>query len=122
LVNVTVCGAVEAPTASLPNDTLMADSNTTGGLKPIPLSMMLCGELSALSVSVTADASVPAAVGANARVMVHVPPAATLVPQVFEDTNEEAFVPVNCMLAMVSGPRPVLVNVTVCVKLVVPMA
>jgi hypothetical protein len=50
--------------------------------------------------------------------MVQLAPAATLVPQLLANRNEEASVPVNAMLVMVKGAVPVLVSVTDCDALV----
>ena len=52
--------------------------------------------------------------------MVQFAPAARLVPQLFANANEEAFVPVTAMLEMVKTPVPVLVKVTVCEALLEP--
>ena len=54
--------------------------------------------------------------------MVQLDPAARLEVQVFANTNEEASAPLTLMLIMVSGPPPVLVNVTDCDALDVPTA
>jgi hypothetical protein len=52
--------------------------------------------------------------------MVQLAPIARLDPQLFANTNEEAFVPVTAMLVMASTELPVLVSVTLCEALVVP--
>ena len=62
----------------------------------------------------------PAFVGAKWPWMVQFAPADRLVPQLFANTNEEAFVPVTAMLAMDRVPVPVLVSVTDCDALLVP--
>ena len=53
--------------------------------------------------------------------MVQFAPAARLDPQVFANTNEEAFAPVRPMLVMSRVAPPVLVKVTCCVALCVPI-
>jgi hypothetical protein len=47
-------------------------------------------------------------------------PAATLVPQLFANPNEEASAPVTAMLVIARGAVPVLVSVTDCDALVAP--
>ena len=59
----------------------------------------------------------PAVVGANVTVNVHVSPAATA-PSQTETENSEAFVPEIAKLETVSGPVPVLVTVIVPVFIV----
>ena len=85
---------------------------------PVPLREMLCGEPLALSVMVTAALSAPVVVGVKWPWMVQLAPPATLVPQLFANTNEEASVPVTAMLVMSKGAVPVLVSVTDCDALV----
>jgi hypothetical protein len=81
---------------------------------------MLCGDPEALSVMVTAAVRAPVAVGVKCPWMVQLAPIARLDPQLFANTNEEAFVPVTAMLVMASVELPVFVNVTLCERLVVP--
>ena len=52
--------------------------------------------------------------------MLQLAPAARLDPQLFPNTNEEAFVPVTAMLEMVKVVLPVFVMVTVFEALAVP--
>jgi hypothetical protein len=120
LVSVTDCDALVTPTGSPAKDKLLADRDTAGGVRPVPDSAMLCGEPLALSVMVTAAVSAPVAAGVKWPWMVQFAPAATLVPQLFANTNEEASAPVTAMLVMVKGPVPVLVSVTDCDALVAP--
>jgi hypothetical protein len=51
-------------------------------LTPVPESCTTWGEPAALLFTVTLPVRVPATVGVNLRLIVHVPPAATEVPQV----------------------------------------
>ena len=67
-----------------------------------------------------AAVSAPVAAGVKWPWMVQFAPPATLVPQLFENTNEEASAPVTAMLVMARGPVPVLVSVTDCDALVAP--
>ena len=119
LVNVTDRDALPVPTVCVPNDRPVADSDATGP-RPVPLSAMLCGEAAALSVTVMAAVRAPATLGAKWPWMVHCAPTARLVPQLFAKSNEEAFVPVTPMLAMLRAAVPVLVMVTVCDALPAP--
>lgn len=81
---------------------------------------MLCGEPVVLSITVTSAVGAPAAPGVKCPWIAQLPPAATLVPQLFAKTNDEASVPVPAMLVNTSVAPPVLVNVTLCDALVVP--
>ena len=120
LVSVTDCDALVAPTFTVPNDRLVAERLTVGGVRPVPLREIDCGELVALSVMVMAAVMAPAFVGEKWPWMTQFAPAATLVPQLFANPNEEAFVPVTVMLVTVRVPVPVLVSVTDCDALVDP--
>jgi len=120
LVSVTDCDALVTPTGSPAKDKLLADRDTAGGVRPVPDSAMLCGEPLALSVMVTAAVSAPVVAGVKWPWMAQFAPAATLVPQLFANTKEEASAPVTAMLVMVKGPVPVLVSVTDCDALVAP--
>jgi hypothetical protein len=66
LVKVTYCDALVAPTVVAGNVRLVAVRVTgSAGATPVPLNAMLCGELLALSVRVTAAVNAPVAVGAK---------------------------------------------------------
>ena len=114
LVMVTDCEALAVPIACIPNARLVAESKTAGGVTPVPVSETVCGEPGALSVMVIDAVSAPAAAGAKCPWMVQFAPAASVAPQVFEKTNEEASVPVTAMLVMPKGAVPMLVSVTDC--------
>jgi len=109
-------------TFTVPYDRLVADSFTAGAATPVPLSAMLWGDPVASSVIVTVAVSMPASVGAKCPWIVQLPPAARLAPQLFANTNEEAFVPVTAMLAIDNAAALVLVRVTGCDALSVPTA
>jgi hypothetical protein len=55
--------------------------NVTGN-EPVPLKFTVCGFVTAESVNVNMPAAGPSATGVNVTLTVHVPPTATLVPQV----------------------------------------
>ena len=63
LVSVTDCDALVDPSFSLPNDKLLADRVTDGGVRPVPLRVIDCGELAALSLMVTAAVIAPPLAG-----------------------------------------------------------
>lgn len=64
LVKVTVCEPLDCPTVTVPKARLPAD-RVTGGVRPVPLNAMVCGELAALSVMVMVAVKAPTAVGAK---------------------------------------------------------
>ena len=76
--------------------------------------MIICGELVALSVMVTAAVTAPAAVGAKWPWMEQLAPTARLAPQLLAKAKEEVFVPVTVMLEMDNAAVPELVIVTDC--------
>jgi hypothetical protein len=99
---------------------LLAESVTTGA-RPVPLNVMACGEVAALSVICTLPVRLPIAVGLNATLSVQLTPAATVVPQVFAVTiKSPALVPPVATEVMVNGPVPVFFKVTVWLAQVVP--
>jgi hypothetical protein len=63
---------------------------------------------------VTVAVNAPVVTGVKCPLIVQLPPAATLDPQVFAKANDEAPVPVTVMLAMSRGALPVLVRGTDC--------
>ena len=71
-----------------------------------------------MSVSVTEPVRLPAAVGVNITLIVHVAPAARLEPQVFVWAKS----PVTAMLVKVSAAVLPFVSVTVCAAEVVPLS
>jgi len=120
LVMVTDCEALAVPIACIPNARLVVESKTAGGVKPVPVSVTVCGEPGALSVMVTAAESAPANAGVKWPCMEQFAPAARLLPQEFVNTNEGASAPVTAMLVIDNGASPVLVKVTDCDALDVP--
>ena len=113
LVTVTDCEKLDEPTSTEPNERLVAD-RVTGGTTPVPLNAIACGEVLALSVMVMDAVNAPPAAGAKCPWIVQLVPAATLVPQVFANTKEDASVPVTAILVTDSGAVPGLVSVTDC--------
>jgi hypothetical protein len=116
LVNVTVWAALVVPMGSAANVRLVGESVTLGSKTPVPDKAKLCGELEALSTTVTDARRTPAAVGvkviANAQ---PAPPARVegLKGQVFcETAKSEAFSPVTVMLVIVSAAPPEFVRIT----------
>lgn len=78
-VTVTVCGALLVPTFWLANFKLAGD---TFAAVAIPASSMNCGFDEALSLSVINPVCLPAEVGLNIALIVHLAPAATELPHV----------------------------------------
>ena len=112
-VIVTDCDPLEEPTVVAGYESLVAESVTgPAGATPVPVNAILCGEVLALSEIVTAAVRAPVVVGAKWPWMVQLAPTATLVPQLFANTNEDAFVPVTAMLVIDNAASPVLVSVT----------
>ena len=66
--------------------------------------------------------SAPVATGAKCPWIMQLAPTARLVPQLLANTNEEASVPVNAMLAIDTAAVPVFVIVTDCDPLDDPTA
>src|SRR5438105_3555556 len=80
LVMVTDFGALVVPKLTVPKDRVMGLAVT--GSCPTPVRLIVCGLLIALSTMVTVPRCLPAVVGVNVTVTVHVPCAGILVPQV----------------------------------------
>jgi hypothetical protein len=87
---------------------------------PVPERPTDCGLPLALSVMVSAADDEPAAEGVYVTATVHVPPAATELPQVFPTSAKLlALVPVIAKLVILNAALPALVRVTVWAELVV---
>ena len=82
----------------------------------MPVKLAVCGLLVALSLTVIVPVRVPDAVGVKSTLMSQLIPAAREVPQV----SVAAKSPLAVMLEMVRFVAPVLDNVSVCERLVVP--
>jgi hypothetical protein len=67
----------------------------------------VCGDPTALSVTLTDAVREPVPEGVNVTVMMQLPPASTLDPQVFVWKKSAAFAPVKVMFEMVSVAPPV---------------
>jgi len=91
------------------------------GVVPVPVKLTVCVLPVApllLSVTVNVPVLAPAAVGVKLTLMVQDPRAVTLLPQLLVWEKS----PLMAMLATVSAALPVLLRVTVCAALVVPVA
>ena len=95
------------------------------GVCPFPLSPIDCGLPLALSVNEMDALRVPVAVGEKVTVSEQFPPAARLPAPTGHASvamaKSPGFVPVNTTLEKVTGLLPVLVMVTPCAALVVPV-
>ena len=91
---------------------------------PVPLSETVCVApvtLPALSVMVSVPLRAPEAAGVKPTVMVQVEPATSVAPQLFvSEKSPELALPPMVMLAIVSGPVPELVMVTLCAVAATP--
>src|SRR5438105_3019414 len=79
---------------------------------PVPVRLVVWGLLLALSVTVRVAVRVPAAVGVKVTLIVQLPPAATLVPQLLVCVKSPLLVPVTAMLVMLKAVLPGLERVT----------
>jgi hypothetical protein len=82
---------------------------------PVPVRVTVWGLPAALSVMVTDPVAAPEEVGVKVTLIVQLPPALTLVPQVFVSPKPA----LGTMLVMERAAVPVLDRVTVCAALVV---
>src|SRR5438552_9285752 len=115
LVRVNEKGALVIPTAVLGN--FFELGATLTGWTPIPVRLIICGLLLALSVIVTDPVMVPVVVGLKVTEIVHLAPATTVVPHVLVWANGT----LAATLEMASALVPVLVRVTFFVPLVDPI-
>lgn len=84
---------------------------------PCPLRLMLCGLPVALSVMVTAPTRLPVAVGVNVTLKSQKPPAPKPEPQLL--VTEKS--PLAVILVRLSAAPPLLVSLTTCAALLVPI-
>src|SRR5437879_1521006 len=120
LLSVTACAALVVAISWLPK--LRLDEDKLDGktaLKAasetvctLPLTQML------LSVTVSEPARLPSTVGVNVTLIVQLAPAATEAPQVLVSAKS----PLEDMALIVSGAVPVLLSVTACATLLVPIS
>ncbi len=85
---------------------------------PVPVSGTICGLPGALSAIVTSPVSAPSCVGLKTTLMMHVFPAASVLPQGLVLVSR-ANSPLGAMLAMFSVEPPVFLSVTFFAELVV---
>jgi hypothetical protein len=123
LVTVTLCAALVVPVfcnANVKLDGLIPSVNV--GTWPAPLSPMDCGLPVALSVRVIEAVRVPLAVGEKVALIEHAEPAARLDGHVFPEIEKSpGLVPPNTTVVKLTALLPVLVTVTLCAALVVPV-
>lgn len=118
LVSVTICAPLVVPTVWLEKIKLAGAKLTAGpAATPVPVRLTVFGLSVALSEMLRLPLRVPVAVGVKNTLTVQFAPAATLVPQLFVCVKS----PLAVILEIVSAPLPLLVKVTVCAALVVPM-
>src|ERR1700738_3771024 len=81
---------------------------------PVPVRLIVCLALAALSVRVTTAVRMPTAVGRNVTLMMQLAPAATDEPHVLAGVRVKSplLVPVRVMLAIARATPPLFVSVT----------
>ena len=79
---------------------------------PVPLRLAVWGLPAALSLTVRVAVRVPVAVGVNVTLIVQLPPAATLDPQLLVWAKSPLLVPVMVMPLMLSAVLPGFESVT----------
>jgi len=120
LVTVTTLAALVVPLVTLPKLRLAGATVTCAA--PVPASAALCGELLALSVTVTLADLEPSAMGLNFIEMVQLAKAARLAPQVVVFRKSPGFVPATTMPLMLNGVLRLLVSVRFFARLVLATA
>ena len=109
------------PTVWLENVKLVGAKLMVGvAAAPVPVSATVCGLPEALSAMLTEAVRVPEAEGVKVMLMVHVPLAATELPQVLVCAKLLLLVPVRVTDETVSDAVPVFVRVMAWALLVVP--
>jgi len=88
----------------------------------VPLSVTVCGDPLALSVTETVALKLATEAGVKVTAMLHDAPAATEPPHVSLSSKSDGFVPAIAILLMVSTASPVFLSVMFCAALVVPVA
>ncbi len=91
-----------------------------GAAVAVLVRLAVCGELAALSVTLTIAVKLPAAKDWNVTLIVQLAATARLVPQVVAWVNRLGFVPPREIAVIASAALPVLVSVSVCAAEVVP--
>ena len=126
LVTVTLCAALVVPVFWRAKVRLEGEKpRVCVGTKPVPLSPITCGLPVALSVNEMDAERAPAAVGENVALTEQAEPAAKLPAPTGQLSavmaKSPGFVPPNTTLEKVTELLPVLVMVTLCAALVVPV-
>jgi len=91
---------------------LEGERETAAGATPAPLNATVCVPVPALSEMVRVPVRVPTAVGVKVALMVQLPAATTVVPQVLVWAKSKGFAPVIAMLEKMRLAFPVLLTVT----------
>jgi hypothetical protein len=122
LDRVTACELVEEFTMVAAKVSEAGEMPARGaGVVPVPVKLtvwVLPVASLLLSVTVNVPVRAPAAVGLKVTLMVQEPPAVTLLPQLLASEKS----PLMATLATASAAPPVLLRVTVCAALVVPVS
>jgi hypothetical protein len=121
LLRVMVWEGLTTPTGSFPKLRLPGE-RLTPGLAPVPERVTVCGLPLALSATLSAAVKEPLAAGVKVTLIVQLPPAATLAPQLLLCAKSMGFAPVSAIPLILKAPLPVLLKVTVWAALVAPTA
>jgi hypothetical protein len=120
---VTTCAVVATPTPDCGKAIEVGDNVMVPPPVPVPLSVAVCGEPDALSVTASVTLNASAAPGLNSTETVQLALAASDAPQVLpEIRNEPTCAPVRASEVSVTDADPVFFTMTVCAALVEPTA
>ncbi len=122
MLKVTVRAELVVPWYWLPKVKLLEEKLATEEIPtPVPVRVIACEPLPALSLMLTAAERFPAEAGVIVTLIVQLPPAATEVPHVLVWAKSPGLAPVKpILLTKFNTALPVLVRVTDCAALVVP--
>jgi hypothetical protein len=116
-----ICKELTESTGTVPKARLLGE-RLTPGLAPVPERTTVCGLPLALSATLTAAVKDPLADGVKVTLIVQLPPAVTLAPQLLLCAKAPGFAPVSAIPVILKAPLPVSLNVTVWAALVAPTA
>ncbi len=120
LVRVTACTALVVPSVWLGKVRLVV-VRLTAGPPPVPVRLTVWGLPVALSLTFNMAVRVPGAAGVKVTVIMQLAPAATVLPQLLVWPKSPELVPDNVKPVMLKLAVPLLVRVTACPGLVVPV-
>jgi len=123
LLSFAVCAALGVPTMAVKVSAAgVMVAIGASGAAPVPVRPTVCGAPDALSAIESVALKLPTEPGVKTTEMGQLEPAASDAPQVFVWAKLVAPEPPRVMAVMLSAALPVLLSVTVCAALVVPLA